>query len=163
MSDDNLPNPSAASILSDRIDDLILSPPANRFWISLGLKIGIMIGGLGVALWLGLLWSQFDWAEQTRRDPLPTFSHQVETKHQQKDEEALHSRRLAKQLDLNHSTVEELQQLPGIGPVLAARIVERREHKGPFRRVEDLLGVKGIGQGRLARLATRVTVSSPTP
>ena len=55
-------------------------------------------------------------------------------------------------LDLNAATAAELDALPGIGPVLAARIVEHRRRHGAFRSVEELLSVPGIGPRLLARL-----------
>ncbi len=55
-------------------------------------------------------------------------------------------------LDLNAATAAELDALPGIGPVLAARIVEHRRQHGAFRSVEELLSVQGIGPRLLARL-----------
>jgi competence protein ComEA len=55
-------------------------------------------------------------------------------------------------LDLNAATAAELDALPGIGPVLAARIVEYRRREGSFRSVEELLSVPGIGPRLLARL-----------
>jgi competence protein ComEA len=55
-------------------------------------------------------------------------------------------------LDLNAATAAELDALPGIGPVLAARIVEHRRAHGPFRSVEELRSVPGIGPRLLARL-----------
>ena len=55
-------------------------------------------------------------------------------------------------VDPNRATLEDLQTLPGIGPVLARRLVERRTTHGPFRRLEDLLDVKGIGKKRLDQL-----------
>jgi competence protein ComEA len=55
-------------------------------------------------------------------------------------------------LDLNAATTAELDALPGIGPVLAARIVEHRRLHGSFRSVEELLSVPGIGPRLLARL-----------
>jgi len=55
-------------------------------------------------------------------------------------------------LDLNTATVAELDALPGIGPVLAARIVQHRREHGPFRSVDELLSVPGIGARLLARL-----------
>lgn len=57
---------------------------------------------------------------------------------------------------LNGASAEELVDLPGIGPVLAQRIVEHRERVGPFEEVEDLLGVSGIGERLLAGLADLV-------
>lgn len=56
-------------------------------------------------------------------------------------------------VDVNAATWPELAQLPGIGEVLARRIVERREQQGPFRSQEDLLEVDGIGRVTLTRLA----------
>ncbi|MEA3510598.1 MAG: helix-hairpin-helix domain-containing protein, partial [Actinomycetota bacterium] len=55
-------------------------------------------------------------------------------------------------IDLNRSTAAELEELPGVGPVLAARIVDFRESNGPFVDVEDLLDVGGIGEAKLAAM-----------
>ncbi len=55
-------------------------------------------------------------------------------------------------IDLNKATIEELENLPGIGPKIAKNIVEYREKFGPFRSVEELLEIKGIGPKRLKRL-----------
>ncbi len=55
-------------------------------------------------------------------------------------------------VSLNRATVEELQDLPGVGPVLATRIVDHREANGRFETVEDLLEVPGIGEAKLASL-----------
>ena len=51
-------------------------------------------------------------------------------------------------LDLNSATLEQLEQLPGIGPVTAKAIVRFREKSGPFRRVHGLLAIRGISQRR---------------
>lgn len=64
-------------------------------------------------------------------------------------------------LDLNRATAPELERLPGIGPVLAQNIVDHRERYGPFRAVEDLLAVSGIGPARLEQLRSLVTVAPP--
>lgn len=48
-------------------------------------------------------------------------------------------------VDLNRSTSNELETLPGIGPALAERILESRHTEGPFRKPEDLLRIQGIG------------------
>src|SRR5262245_12316817 len=61
-------------------------------------------------------------------------------------------------IDLNHATAEELDRLPGIGPVLAARIVSQRIERGGFRRPEDLLGVRGIGPRLYDKLRDRIVV-----
>ncbi len=64
----------------------------------------------------------------------------------------------AELLDLNTATVEQLQKLPGVGPKTAAAIVRFREKSGPFRRVEDLLAVRGITRKKLEKIAPLVTV-----
>ena len=69
----------------------------------------------------------------------------------------------AKPLDLNTATPEELQQLPGIGPTKAKAIVHFREKSGPFRRVEDLLVIRGISRARLEKLRPYVTVQGNPP
>lgn len=61
-------------------------------------------------------------------------------------------------VDLNRASAAELEQLPGIGPSLAAAIVTWRTDHGPFERVDDLLDVPGIGPAKLATLADHVTV-----
>lgn len=48
-------------------------------------------------------------------------------------------------IDINMASAEDFAKLPGIGPELARRIVAFREKHGPFRRVEDLLAIRGIG------------------
>jgi competence protein ComEA len=55
-------------------------------------------------------------------------------------------------VDVNAADEAELIQLPGIGPVLARRIIETREASGPFLRPEDLRRVKGIGEKKTAQL-----------
>jgi competence protein ComEA len=61
-------------------------------------------------------------------------------------------------LDLNTATAAELEALPGIGPVLAQRIVEHRTRRGAFRRLDDLLQVKGVGPRLLEGLRARVVI-----
>jgi len=63
-----------------------------------------------------------------------------------------------RRLDLNRASVAELEELPGIGPTLAGRIVARREEQGPFRAVEELREVTGIGEKLFAQIAPLVTV-----
>ena len=62
-------------------------------------------------------------------------------------------------LDLNRASADDLTRLPGVGPVLAARIVASRETGGAFGSVDDLRRVPGLGAGKLAAFRDRVTVS----
>jgi competence ComEA-like helix-hairpin-helix protein len=62
-------------------------------------------------------------------------------------------------LDINTAGAEALQSLPGIGPVLAGRIVAEREAHGPFRAPDDLLRVPGIGPKRLDRIRPLVRLT----
>jgi len=64
-------------------------------------------------------------------------------------------------LDLNTATVEDLEALPGIGPVMAQRLVQFRQTHGPFKDVEDLLAVSGIGEKKLARLRPYLLILPP--
>lgn len=55
-------------------------------------------------------------------------------------------------VDVNRASIPELIALPGIGPVLAERIVRHRASKGCFRAVDDIIRVRGIGQAKLEQL-----------
>ncbi len=59
---------------------------------------------------------------------------------------------------VNRANSADLQALPGVGPVLADRIVAHREANGPFTRVEDLLDVPGIGETKLAAIRDFVRI-----
>ncbi|HEY3210670.1 MAG TPA: ComEA family DNA-binding protein [Actinomycetota bacterium] len=61
-------------------------------------------------------------------------------------------------INLNTATLDQLESLPGIGPALGQRILDYRQEHGPFRSVDDLLNVSGIGDKRLADLRSKVTV-----
>ncbi|HSO49130.1 MAG TPA: helix-hairpin-helix domain-containing protein, partial [Acidimicrobiia bacterium] len=59
---------------------------------------------------------------------------------------------------LNRADAAALEQLPGVGPVLAERIVAHREANGPYQEVEDLLEVSGIGEAKLASIRDLIVV-----
>jgi competence ComEA-like helix-hairpin-helix protein len=63
-------------------------------------------------------------------------------------------------IDLNAADATALDRLPGVGPVLAARIVEHRRAHGPFERVDDLRAVRGIGPRLLERLRPCVRIGT---
>ena len=62
-------------------------------------------------------------------------------------------------LDLNRASAGELESLPGIGTVLAQRVIAFRESVGRFQKIEDLREVKGIGVKKFERLKSFVMVS----
>jgi competence protein ComEA len=69
-------------------------------------------------------------------------------------------------IDLNEIQEDELPLIPGIGPTLAKRIVDYRDHKGGFTRFDELLDVSGIGRKKLQALRRYLSVerdASPTP
>ncbi|WP_406286841.1 helix-hairpin-helix domain-containing protein [Embleya sp. NBC_00896] len=61
-------------------------------------------------------------------------------------------------LDLNTATPEQLEQLPGVGPVLARQIIEKRTQLGRFAGIDQLRQVRGIGDRKFADLKTKVRV-----
>lgn len=61
-------------------------------------------------------------------------------------------------LDINLASIEDLTTLPGIGPVLAQRIVDYREQNGRFSSVEELRNISGIGEKRLSAILEYITV-----
>ena len=65
----------------------------------------------------------------------------------------------SQKIDINRAEPWLLEALPGIGGVLAQRIVDYRSQNGPFRTIEDLLKVSGISQGTLEKTKNYITVS----
>jgi competence protein ComEA len=61
-------------------------------------------------------------------------------------------------VNINTASAEELDTLPGVGPVTAAEILAYRREHGPFQHPEDLLNVRGIGEKKLERMRPRITL-----
>ncbi len=64
-------------------------------------------------------------------------------------------------VNVNEATAEQLELLPGVGPSRARTIIEHRKAH-PFKRIEDLTRIKGIGKKTFARLKPLVSLSGPT-
>jgi competence protein ComEA len=63
-------------------------------------------------------------------------------------------------VNLNTATSAELETLPGVGAKMAARIIEYRQKKGPFKKVEELMNVQGIGEKNFLKLKPQLTVGT---
>jgi competence protein ComEA len=63
-------------------------------------------------------------------------------------------------VNLNTATSAELETLPGVGAKMAARIIEYRQKKGPFKKVEELMNVQGIGEKNFLKLRPQLTVGN---
>ena len=61
-------------------------------------------------------------------------------------------------ININTASAKELERLPGIGQELAERIIEHRRKYGPFRRAEDLIMVRGIGDARFREIQHLITI-----
>ena len=66
-------------------------------------------------------------------------------------------------INLNTATVEQLDTLPGVGAKVAARIIEYRQKNGPFKKIEDLMNVRGIGEKNFLKIKSRITVAPAKP
>src|SRR5712664_805997 len=65
----------------------------------------------------------------------------------------------AKPVNINSATSEELQQVPGIGPATAEKILQMRKSYGAFKSIDDLLAIRGLGPKRLEKMRKYLTVS----
>lgn len=61
-------------------------------------------------------------------------------------------------ININTATLEELDRLPGIGPSIAQAIIDYRTANGPFKTIEDINNVKGIGDALFAKIKDSITV-----
>ena len=64
-------------------------------------------------------------------------------------------------VNLNTATPAQLETLPGIGPATAHRIVEYRQKNGGFKKIEDLMNVRGVGEKSFLKLKPLVSVAVP--
>ena len=63
-------------------------------------------------------------------------------------------------VNINTASAGELEALPGIGAKTAGRIVEYRQKNGPFKKIEELMNVRGVGEKNFLRLKGQITVAA---
>ena len=63
-------------------------------------------------------------------------------------------------VNINTASASDLEGLPGIGAKTAARIVEYRQKNGPFKKVEELMNVRGVGEKNFLKLKPQITVTA---
>lgn len=139
---------------------------------SLLLKLGILSMAIGVVFWIR---TPHQTVQPISPDPEKPFiaSQATEPEEQQsRSSSSFHQTiqgpiirepshaPIRSPLDINHASAGELESLPGIGTVLAQRVIAFRESVGRFHTIEDLRSVKGIGAKKFERLKSFVMVSA---
>ncbi len=119
---------------------------------SLLVKFALLVATIAAVLWIGWPGPKEDLpqarSEQAIGLPAPVASPVT----------AVPPATASEKVNLNRASVDELQVLPGVGPVLAQRMVDWRKAHGRYRTVEELQEVKGIGKKRMEQLRLLVTV-----
>jgi len=110
--------------------------------VLLFLIIGFVVG-LGV------------WMYREHWEPLPQISEEIEEKRQTDEEEI--ERKI--QVSLNQATQKELETIPGIGPMIAKRIVLYREQWGDFHSIDELVNVQGIGKKTIEKMKPYLNIN----
>jgi competence protein ComEA len=64
-------------------------------------------------------------------------------------------------ININTASLVDLQKLPGIGAKTAGRVIEYRQKNGPFKRVEELMNVRGVGEKSFLKLKSQISVGAP--
>jgi competence protein ComEA len=142
---------------------------------SLLVKLAMIVVTMGVVFWIGWSIPQSHFADGERgitaraieENPVhsstsktvPSGAPMFRPSNPQRSRHAS-STPIAGTLDLNRASEKEIEMLPGIGPVLAERIVKYRQSRGAFRDIGQLRNVKGIGKKKFDRIRSLVSVAS---
>ena len=146
---------------------------------SLLVKLAMLAVTMGVVFWIGWTVPQSRYADAVRSGKAQASEYSSVTSPSREQSAAVTETSIADPsntppsarvpsgaghatLDLNRASEQELEALPGIGPVLAERIVEYRHARGTFHDVEQLRKVKGIGKKKFERLRPLVHVAPAT-
>ena len=84
----------------------------------------------------------------------------IDTNIKKMDEIKMKQENLSFPIDINQATAQELEGLPGIGPVLAQKIIRERERIGKFSTLEDLLKISGIGKKKLEKIKNMIIIKN---
>jgi len=148
-------------------------------WPSLLIKLSMLAATIGVVFWIG--WTVPNTVTrpahsgvQSGPDPKSSLPSELVTPPTSRSSmptlpasshpgvSGVGGRQERAKLDVNRANAQELEELPGIGPVLAERIVDYRKSGRSFRSIEDLRAVKGIGKKKFEQIRALVTVTPMT-
>ncbi len=127
---------------------------------SFGVKLLFLVGTVGVLSLAGLLQNPF---QSIQAEALPMRQAGVETSLERLPARQSVTVADVGHVDINRGSVEELRHLPGIGPVLAERVVRYRRENGKFATIRDMQQIKGIGVKRFAQLEPYIYVNPKPP
>lgn len=120
---------------------------------SFGVKLLLLAGTVGVLSFAGLLERP---SQSAPSDALSVRQADASAEHLPQSATVIVAG--VGRVDINRGTAEELRRLPGIGPVLAERIIRHRQAHGTFGSIRDIQHVKGIGAKRFAQLEPYVHI-----
>jgi len=121
---------------------------------SLLIKLAMLVATIAAVLWIGWPVPKEEISQAKPDQPIAVLVPATSPV------AAVPPAKAASKVNLNRASADELQILPGIGPVLAQRMVDWRKAHGRYRTVDDLQEVKGIGRKRLEQLRPLVTVTT---
>lgn len=124
---------------------------------SFGVKLLLLAGTVGFLSLAGLLQNP---SESTQAEALPVQQAVTSVGRLPDSQPAMVAD--VGHVDINRGSVEELRRLPGIGPVLAERVIQYRREHGKFASIRDIQNVKGIGVKRFAQLEPYIRIDGKT-
>ena len=122
---------------------------------SFGVKLLLLAGTVGFLSLAGLLQNPF---QSIQAEALPLRQAGVDTSLGRLPERQSVTVADVAHVDINRGSTEDLQHVPGIGPVLAERVIRYRQENGNFSSIRDIQNVKGIGVKRFARLEPYIRI-----